>query len=166
MTNALNLRPVTGAAAGTGLSVKPAWQLNQELQALVVGRTSDRLFTLRIGATEVSARSDLPLSVGSRLTLLVTNLQPEAVLKVIAADNATPHAAGSDPAAAATRLLLPRQTAMPPFFALLKAACPCSGEDLPLLEADTQHLPAFLQVRQLPPHAFHILIERIPGGAH
>lgn len=140
MTNALNFRPVTGAPASTGLSLKPAWQINQELQALVVGRASDRLFTLRIGAMEVSARSDLPLSVGSRLTLRVTNLQPDPVLKVIAADNATPHAAGSDPAAAATRLLLPRQTAMPPFFALLKAVTlPGGGADLPAPLKDLMH---------------------------
>lgn len=132
MTNMPIFRPDAAAASSTGSAVKPVWRVNQVLQARVVGQAIDHLFTLRIGATEVSARSDHPLTVGARLTLRVTTLQPEPVLKVIATDTNTPQPAGTDPTAAATRLLLPRQTPLPPFFALLKALnLRGGGNDLP-----------------------------------
>jgi hypothetical protein len=149
MTNAINLPPVARAVSGTGLTVRPVWQINQVLQGLVVGRASDQLFILRIGTTEVSARSDLPLTVGARLTLRVTNLQPEPVLKVIASDNAMSQTAGTDPAAVATRQLLPRQTAMPPLFALLKAVT---------LPGGGKHLPTPLK------GVMHAILERTPAS--
>ncbi len=132
MNNTIISRPETTTASSTGATVKPVWRLNQVLQARVVGQGTDGLLTLRIGTTEVSARSDRPLTQGTHLTLRVASLQPEPVLKVIATDNKTPQTAATDPAAAATRQLLPRQTPLPPFFALLKAVSIAgSGSDLP-----------------------------------
>ncbi len=132
MTNTLSFRPDTTTTSGTGATIKPVWRVNQVLQARVVGQGADRLLTLRIGATEVSVRSNHPLTLGTHLTLRVASLQPEPVLQVIATDNKTPQTAGTDPAAAAMRQLLPRQTPLPPFFALLKAVnLPGSGSDLP-----------------------------------
>ena len=149
MTNAINIPPVAPAVGSPGSSGKPVWQLNQVLQAQVVGQESERVFTLRIGTTEMSARSDLQLTLGARLRLLVTQLRPEPMLKVVAADNATSKLAGADPATAATRQLLPRQAPMPPLFALLKAATlPGGGPKLPV------------ELKEI----VHTILERSPTG--
>ena len=128
MTNALSFRPDAVTPGRTGPSFKPLLQLNQVVQARVVGQAVEQVFSLRIGNTEVSARSDLPLTTGTRLTLQVTSLQPEAILKVIARDNRTPQTDNTDPAAAATRQLLPRQSSLPSLFALLRAVSSRGGE--------------------------------------
>lgn len=73
--------PVIVAAARASLAVN--WSLNQLLTAEVIGPTVENSTQLRIDGRLLTARTELPLSPGQRLTVQVSQLEPTMTLKIV-----------------------------------------------------------------------------------
>ncbi len=69
--------------AATRSSELAAWSLNQLLTAEVIGHGTDNSTALRIDGRVLTARSEPTLISGQRLTVLVSQLEPTIVLKVV-----------------------------------------------------------------------------------
>lgn len=60
------------------------WQVGQTLSALVSGQRPSGELVLRVGGLQITATADIPVQQGARLLLEVRQLQPQAVLRIIA----------------------------------------------------------------------------------
>lgn len=93
-------------------SVIGTWKLGQVLSANVLATTQGGL-ELRIGNTRVQAQTTLNAAPGQNLQLKVISTGERPVLQIITADKQ------ADTLPQAMRLLLPRQTGLPPLLANL-----------------------------------------------
>lgn len=93
-------------------SVVGAWKLGQLLSANVIAATQGGL-ELRIGNTRIQAQTTLSAAPGQTLQLKVISTGEKPVLQVMTAEKQ------ADTLPQAMRLLLPRQTGLPPLLANL-----------------------------------------------
>lgn len=106
-----------------------SWQVGQLLNATVVtAASSPEQIILRIGNTTIQASgSQINPAPGQNLKLEVIHTEPQPVLKVVSPP------ATAQPLTEALKILLPRQTPLPPLLANLVFLTGDAGRSLPVL---------------------------------
>lgn len=109
--------PAPAAPASAGAAGRPVanWTLGQLLTAEVIGPREGNYTRLAVGGATLSARSELPLPTGARLSLRVDAVGREVVLRVLGRAPPAPN-----PAARALARVLPVQADLPDTLRLMQ----------------------------------------------
>lgn len=71
-----------GAASPASPAAPPALVIGERLEAIVTGRYPEQRVRLQLAAATVTARSQVPLALGEKLTVQVERLSPGVVLRI------------------------------------------------------------------------------------
>lgn len=107
--------PVAPASAGAAGRPVATWTLGQLLTAEVIGPREGNYTRLAVDGATLSARSELPLPTGARLSLRVDAVGREVVLRVLGRAPPAPN-----PAARALARVLPVQADLPDALRLMQ----------------------------------------------
>ena len=139
-----------------------AWMLGQILDASVIGRESKNSIRLQVAGAEVRAATNLPLAVGAKLKLEVTQLKPMITLRPVVS---TPPPEQAKIRAALSESL-PKQRPLAPTLDTLATTVAVQKSPTRVAHTPTQATPPAVSPERMLPttlrHAIEQVLETIP----